>query len=244
MAAGERTQMSFTRLQVAIFVAAALTLPVGARADLIVGILPGANSISFADGGLSNCSAGATTGTDAGFSISTDGAACLPFSGPWAFADNGQWYGLPALGDYSGTSTVTIDLGGSFSAVWGFMNYALSCDGELGACTYFGNDPTITALDKDKNVLETEDIAGVLSGSSSGDIDFLAGDYVGLSQSTADIAYLQFGGDYIAMTNISTSGVPEPSTLALLAMGLSVMAMWGRRARPELRRNVMLFHDR
>jgi len=215
----------------ASLVFASLLLSVSAHADLIVGLPPAPNSISFTDGGISNCSAAGTTGTDAGFSITTDGAACLPYTGGLSFVDNGQWFSLPALIDTSGTTTLTIKLGGTYSAVWGFMNYALVCPPDFGECSYGAHDPTVTALDINKNVLETHDIAGFLNGSSSGDVDFLAGDTVGISRSTSDIAYLQIGGDNIAMTNISLSGsTPEPSTITLFAFAAG-MIVWRLRTR-------------
>jgi hypothetical protein len=156
--------------------------------------------------------------------VTSNGAACLPFTGGWNFGDNGQWFTLPALTDNSGTTTITINLGGEYSAVWGWMNYYEDCS-DFEACVDYGNDPTITALDKNMNVLETEDIFGVLSGSSSGDIDFLSGSTVGLTQTTADIAYLQIGGDFIAMTDISVSGAPEPATLTLSALALAALCL-------------------
>jgi hypothetical protein len=202
---------------------ASCALSLSAQADLIFGIPSNPDAVSFGDGGVSNCSSGPTTTTDGGFNISTDGAACFPYSQGWSFLDNGQWLSLPALVDDSGTTTITIDLGGSYSAVWGQMDYYLDCTDFSFGCSYAGNDPTITALDKKMNVLQSFDLAGVLAGESQ-DTDYLAGGTLGISQSTADIAYFQISGDYIAITNISLTA-PEPRTTALAVLALGAVAI-------------------
>src|SRR4051812_2020427 len=102
--------MNFRTTRAAALLFTSLALPVFTRADLIVGLPPAANSISFADGGISNCSPVGTTGTDAGFSITTDGGACIPYTGGWSFVDNGLWFTLPALIDTTGATTITINL--------------------------------------------------------------------------------------------------------------------------------------
>ena len=210
----------------------ASALPFAASADLINGVILGPHTISFGDGGISDCSAGPATTTDGGFSVSTNGAACFPVYG-WDFADNGIWDTLPALADNSGTTTITVDLGGSYSAVWGFMDYGFSCNFDTGCSTpTFGNDPTITALDKNMNVIETADLLPFGGLGNSGDLDFLAGDTFGFSESTPDIAYFQFGGDGIAMTDISLfTPVPEPASQAITAFALAILGWLGRRKR-------------
>jgi hypothetical protein len=216
-------------MRILICLTAVLTFAACAHATLIVGNVEDPDSVSFAAGGANNCSTGPTTAIDAGFSISTDGPACFPYSAGWSFLDNGQWFSLPALADNSGHTTVTINLGGSFSAAWGFMDYFLDCSGPDG-CSYFGNDPTVTALDKNGNVIETADIKNRLDGSSSGDFNYLAGDTVGFTETTSDIAYLQISGDLIAITDISRTGeAPEPATLGLCGIALVAMGVLSRR---------------
>jgi hypothetical protein len=169
------------KTRVLMLLTASLTMPVCAHASLIVGDILGPNVTSFGDG-TSNCSTAPTTETDSGFTISTNGPACFSWTSGWSFDDNGQWFGLPALSDDSGTTTITINLNGQYSAVAGFMNYAWSCDQISFSCTYFGNDPTVTALDKNMNVLETEDISGWLSVGDSSQLDYDAGDNVELTR--------------------------------------------------------------
>ncbi len=227
-----------TSSRVWILLTASLAISVCAHASLIVGDLFSGTVTSFGDGN-SNCSTGPTTEIDSGFSISTNGAACFSYTAGWSFASNGTWFSLPALSDDSGSTTLTINLNGEYSSVAGFMNYAWACPDFPAPCTYIGNDPTVTALDKNMNVLETEDISGWLDVGDDSEFDFTAGDNVELTQSTSDIAYLQFGGDFIAMTDISLAGpAPEPPTSALSALALlaTCLAVWRAKSqRPAFR---------
>jgi hypothetical protein len=178
--------------------------------------------------GTSSCSDGPASTTLGGLNVSSDGAACFAYHG-WSFADNGSWFALPALADasLSGTTTITIDLGASYSSAWGFVDYGLGCSGF--DCTTYGNDPTITALDENKNVIESFDLSAsyVILGSNN-EFEYEAGRTVGFSESSADIRYFQIGGDNIAITNISTM-TPEPATFALTALALIGLCFAWRR---------------
>jgi hypothetical protein len=216
--------------------AAILVVPFCASADLIIDTLPG--TIDFADGGISNCSDVAATASVAGFGVSTNGAACFPYSAGWSFADNGQWDPpFAVIADNSGYTTITINLEGLYSSVWGLIDYGLGCGPD--SCSIFGNDPTIAVLDSKGNVIESRDINGYIFGSTD-EFDFDAGRVLGFSESTPEIAYFQIGGDFIGMADISLAGaatIPEPSTIVLAGLALFIMGWLGSGKAKELARD-------
>lgn len=214
-------------MRIFLIVTGTLLFPICASAGLIFDSSL-ATAVNFANGGTSNCSAGPATGVVGGYHVSTDGAACFPYSAPLSFADNGEWDPpFAALLDFSSTTTITIALGGSYSAVWGFLDYGLGCPGDFsGPCTYTGNDPTITALDSKMNVIESADLVGYILGSNR-EFNFEAGRAVGFSESSPDIAYLQIGGDYIALADLAVSGpaAPEPATYVTGTLALALIIL-------------------
>jgi len=171
---------------------------------------------------------GAGTATDAGFSITANGASCFPYSDSFGFNDNGTWNGLGLVGDNSGSTLLTINLGGLYSSVGGFMDYAV-IDGDLVG----PSDPTITALAEDgTTVLYSYDLftdAPIDTGGADN-----AGAFRGITSTSANIAYLQFGGSFLAMDDITLGGAigtPEPAAFLLTGIGIAALGIRRRAKR-------------
>ncbi len=182
--------------------------------------LPAA-TVTFDSGvGYSGCTSGPHAAIDAGLSISSDGDSCFPYSGNWTFGDNGEWDSLSLIGDGSGNTTLTINLGGLYSSVGGFMNYQFFSGHASGVYTFNGYDPTIAALDVDGHVIESYDLFWDPNFGFGG---LNNGHFAGFAEPGAEIAYFQISGDGIAMHNISL-GTPEPTTWLLCGVGLLLVA--------------------
>jgi hypothetical protein len=192
----------------------ALVGPAFLSANLITSAPAGGTTTTFDSG--STCSS-AASGTDAGFSISANGPTCFPYSSTYGFANNGTWNGLPLIGDDSGSTSILINLGGLFSSVGGFVNYATNAGSPYGPV-----DPTISAIALDGvTVLESYDLSVSDPISTTGTNQ---GAFVGISRAAGDIAFFEISGSFIAMDNISlATAAPEPATLVLLPIGLALM---------------------
>jgi len=215
-------------MRILLLTTVALVLPFSASADLIISYdsaPAGAVTTTF-DGGSGGCSSNPMTAIDAGFSITSDGPACFPASTQLDFLENGSWINLPYIEDGSGSTTLTINLGGYYSYAGGFINYGLNSP-DFNTYGPEGNDPTITALDANMNVIESFDIFRILNGEDS---DENAGAYFGISESADDISYLQISGGGIAMTNLALVS-PESGTWALAALALIGMGFVALRKR-------------
>ena len=198
-----------------------------ASADLLTVKPSGGTTTTFAAG--STCSGFASSGTDAGFAISTNGPSCFPYNANFGFSSNGSWSGFGLIGDNSGTTSLTINLGGTYSSVGGFMDYAVTSSGP------FGNHPTISALASDgTTVLESYDLFISAPINTPGQTN--AGAFRGISRNTADIAYFRIGGSYIAEHDITLSAVPEPTGIVLLATILAAVG-WKLRKNRETAEN-------
>ena len=197
----------------------------GAQAGLITSAPAGATTTVFAGG------AGCGGSTDAGFAVS--GSACWNYSGYFGFGQNGAWNNPPSgfglIGGNTTTSSFTINLGGLYSSVGGFINYdnpiAGGSDSSSDSISSLSvDDPMITAIGADGHtVLGTYDISVLDPISTPSGVN--AGAFVGIQDATNDIAYLELSNDYTAIHSITvgttgTSETPEPSSFLLLGSGL------------------------
>jgi hypothetical protein len=174
-------------------------------------------TVTFPGGGF-NCVDGPSSATVAGFSLVADGGACYNHDEYFGFGENGRWDGLGLVGDNSGSTTITIDLGDLYSSVGGFMNYCPNNNcGDL--------PPFITALAADgTTVLETY-VISTFAPIDTPSTSTNEGAFRGISRDTADIRFFAFGGSYSAFHDITLSStatsVPVPGTLALLIIALA-----------------------
>jgi hypothetical protein len=106
----------------------------------------------------------------------------------YGLGTNGLWKTNSFVAGDFGTFIVTIDLGGLYGLVGGFMNYD-----PLGPHT---TDATITALAADgTTVLATYDLETLAPISTPSATD--GGAFRGIQLATNNIRYFQFSGDYL-----------------------------------------------
>jgi hypothetical protein len=113
-------------------------------------------------------------------------------------------------------NTVTFNLGGSYSSVWGFMNYEPT------------PNPMIEALDINLQVLESYNLN--VSAPIAHFVDN-QGAFRGFSSETANIHYLRLTGP-IVIHSLDVAGgsldaggseAPEPATLGFMLIGISLL---------------------
>jgi hypothetical protein len=79
--------------------------------------------------------------------------------------------------------------------------------------------------DASMNLLESTTLSFLTGGGTN------SGEFHGFSRSAADIRYMSFTGAYIGAANLEVVAgtVPEPTSFALLGLGLLGATTWGRR---------------
>jgi hypothetical protein len=160
---------------------------------------------------------GPGSATVAGFPITYTNGVVYNYNGGFGMAANGSWsWGMIGINDEVGS--MTIDLGGLYDSVGGFMNYAPG----------YG-DPTISAIAADgTTILESYVLSSVAAISTPSAVN--GGEFRGIMRGTADIRYLQISNSYLSMRDITLgagSAVPEPSAAVLVLSALG--ALWLRR---------------
>ena len=122
----------------------------------------------------------------------------LDTNGEWSVFEDFSW-----IATDEGTGSITVNLGGLFGLVGGFMNYAPNV----------GSDATITALAGDGvTVLETYDLVTLAPISTPNGLN--AGAFRGISRAANDIGFFQLSNNFILAHTLeigqSAVAVPEP----------------------------------
>lgn len=183
---------------------------------------PQAGVTTVFPGGTSSCSSAGTANV-AGFVMTGTGGDWCPFySFDFSLGNNGRW-SISLVGDASGRSQILIDLGGLYSSVSGFMNYAP----ERGPAL-------IEALAEDGvTVLESYNLTQAAPIFTPGLVD--DGEYRGIARAAADIRYFRFGGAFSVMHDITLGNpgapTPEPATSLLLLSGVAALGIGRLRRR-------------
>jgi len=152
-------------------------------------------------------------------------------SGPYSFTDNGTWGSTITLAgldvDQFGDDkfTMTFAFANPVSAVGGIVDYAVFPSSGF-------SDVVITALGTKGQILASYDL------NSKDPISGAAGQFVGISQSTADIAAFTLSNSAVAIQDLTFSRVggstamPEPGSVGLIVGG-GLVLWWGWRRREQ-----------
>jgi hypothetical protein len=185
-----------------------------ASAGLITSAPAGGVTTTFQSTGA--CYGSANSFVVEGFLVSANGAACYDYGDFFGLGSNGTWHqGLIGDDSLSGTTVITVDLGGPYASVGGFMNY------EPGP----GTPPFIAALAADGATVLATYVLSTDAPISTGAGSLNAGAFRGISLPTSEIRYFEFGGSESVMHDItlSTTSVPEPSTPLLAGCALAAL---------------------
>lgn len=146
-------------------------------------------------------------------------------SGDWGLSANG-WWGRGRLGFLGhnnarpGTMIVTF-IDAPVASVGAFMNHCPDCVGDL----------ILTAYGAEGVLLEIYNVSDLAPIETPGGLD--AGAFRGIARASADIKSFHVFGyvpviDDLAFSRLTS--IPEPSTAALFAIGLTALASYRRRA--------------
>lgn len=183
---------------------------------------------------------GASLGTDVGVSASN---GTLYFGAPfgaWSLGDNGEWTGAAFVGidgagnpDQGVFPTLRFDFGGNrTSEVGALMNFDPGFQyGGLPLPLY------IAAYDANGTLIEDYEVPVFTPADGFGNPAINQGAFYGIKLATASIASFEVSGPYAVVDNFAfLTPVPEPSTYALLLLGLGVTGFAVQRRRQAQRR--------
>src|ERR1700691_5957039 len=142
----------------------------------------------------------------------TGGVGVFGYTSSWAFSSNGDWDGTlgPMAGVDDNTDIMTFAPSSPVAGIGGFINYAQPGEGTATIAAYNAADVLIESYS--------------LTFTTGGGIN--VGEFLGFSESTADIAYFELTGATVGLTglsvqeNPSSSSLPEPGTVDLMLAGL------------------------
>jgi hypothetical protein len=147
----------------------------------------------------------------------TGGVGVFGYTSSWAFSSNGDWDGTlgPMAGVDDNTDIMTFAPSSPVAGIGGFINYAQPGEGTATIAAYNAADVLIESYS--------------LTFTTGGGIN--VGEFLGFSESTADIAYFELTGATVGLTglsvqeNPSSSSLPEPGTVDLMLAGLGLLML-------------------
>jgi hypothetical protein len=185
-----------------------------ATAGLITTIDTGATTHVFESS--ANSSVGPIS--ENGFTWSASNNGYYGYNGSWGLNDNGNWDNINQyIGLNSNLGAMTITFDSLVSEVLAFVSYASHAS--------VGSIASISVYNLNGDILESFDLNSV-HGATAIDQGW---DY-GFKRNTAEIKSIKFTNAYIVASNlrtfsdVSTTPVPEPTTLAAFALGLLGLA--------------------
>lgn len=154
-------------------------------------------------------------------SASNSGQGAVVGQGGYGLAANGSFGGSAVyIGLDGANATGTFKFAAPVSSIGFYFNYAPG----------FGGNPIISALDSMGNVIDSYNLAALAPISTPGGFNAFA--FRGISESTANIASFTMSGSYMLASGSANGGVvtvPEPTNIALLMLGLSLMVLRRRK---------------
>jgi hypothetical protein len=212
---------------VAAFGSFALVAVASSAQATIVSSLPGGTVLSMPAVNYFGVGPQVFDGVDVTWSstnASNQDGSVFGYTGGYGFAANGSWDG--ALGPMAGfndstestagvADTMTFAFSTPVAGVGGFLNYAPG---------YAGSNGTVVSVYSPSSVLLE---SATLAFSTGGGID--TGQFVGFT-GVGKIGSLTLTDGYVGLVNLTTSGVPEPSTWAMMLIGFAGLGFAGYRA--------------
>ena len=144
--------------------------------------------------------------------VSHQGGSVFGYSNGYGFGSNGTWDG--SLGPMAGVNDIYLFYGVSDSMVFSFAQPVTAVGGFINYYPDAITTPTTIAVyDASWNLIESYN----LSFSTGGGVN--SGFFYGF-QETTPIKYFTLTDNYVGITNLTVSSVPEPGTLTLIGTGL------------------------
>jgi hypothetical protein len=198
--------MNFKFLNAAI-VSLVLSVSGFANAGLITSIDSGATTHDFIFSGFT---AGPISESGITYS-STHSSSVYGYESSYGFSGNGLWNGMDMLGLNTQIGAMTIEFDTAVAEVLAFVNYIDTWSGSA----------RISVFDSSFSLLETSALTFSTGGVANSGFD------LGFKRNTNEIKYIQFIDQGIGLNNLrsfASTDVPEPSTLAIFALGIMGLA--------------------
>lgn len=138
------------------------------------------------------------------------------------------------IGVDSATGYAELTFATPVSSFGGYWNYYQTYDLDSGIYFYDGDTPTLSAYNANGDLIASYDLFTMAPISTPGGFNQFV--FRGISDDTADITTIRFGGSYIALAGTadgSLPAIPEPETYAMLLAGLGVLGLVVRRRRKQ-----------
>jgi len=132
--------------------------------------------------------------------------------GAYSFLSNGQWTG--SLGPMAALNDSTDDYGSTDSMTFAFSTPVRGVGGFLNFVPGGSTPTTIAVWDSSNTLIESFNLTFSTGGGND------TGMFFGFQESSPNISYFTLTDNYVGITNLTISTVPEPSSLVLIGIGL------------------------